>query len=176
MITQKELKNIFDYRKDGALIYRKKVSIKIKIGEEAGSISSNGYLMVSIQYRKYLNHRLVWLWHKGSFPKYILDHIDRNKHNNSIENLREVNHSCNSRNTGNREDNTSGIKGVHWDTTRHKWVVNIRIEGKTIYLGGHACLTEAAATRLAAEQAEDWPGCYTTSPAYMYLKENICQE
>ena len=67
-------------------------------GERAGSIQDKGYRTIEIGGRSYYAHRLAWLYTYGSWPNDELDHIDRNKDNNSISNLRDVSRSENNRN------------------------------------------------------------------------------
>jgi len=92
-ISQAYLKEIFDY-KDGSLIRKIKTSNRVNVGDIAGSNSGNGYLRACVLGEYFYIHRLVFMWHFGYFPNEI-DHIDGNKHNNTIENLREATHSQN---------------------------------------------------------------------------------
>jgi hypothetical protein len=107
-------------------------------------------------------------------PEHGLDHIDQDRSNNRIENLREVSQACNIRNSKQRES-LSGIKGVTWNSRYNKWRAYIMINGKNIYLGLHSDIIEAACHRLAAEQAENWEGCDKTSPAYLFVKKSLCR-
>ena len=68
-----------------------------RCGKSAGSIQSNKYVSIRIQGKAYLAHRLAWLITYGKMPKKDIDHIDRNRQNNRIDNLREVTASENSR-------------------------------------------------------------------------------
>lgn len=112
-------------------------------GKKAGSVYGNGYLYLTIFKRDYLAHRLVWLWHYGEMPKGALDHIDRNRLNNKINNLRIATKSENARNSVYRS-NTSGIKGVYFDKSRNKWASIIRLDYKNHYVGRFNTLEEAA--------------------------------
>lgn len=142
--------------------------------KEVGGISAQGYRSTSIDGRRYQVHRLVWFWHHGYFPENNIDHIDRDKLNNRIENLREASKVCNARNCGNHSHNTSGVKGVSScsKTARHgkPWKATIAINKKQRHLGVFADITEAVAHRLAAEQCLNWAGCDSCSPAYLYMK------
>ena len=79
-------------------------------------------------------HRLVYLWHFGYVPKEI-DHINGDKRDNRIENLREANRSQNMRNVKLKRNNTSGAKGVCWSKEKNKWVVRVSVNKKTIHCG-----------------------------------------
>ena len=79
----------------------------------------------------------------GFMPKY-LDHVNRNPADNRIANLRECSHSQNCMNKGQRTDNTSGFKGVHWDKESRKWRVYIEIGEKRIHIGRFDSINNAA--------------------------------
>jgi HNH endonuclease len=176
MLTQEKLKEVLCYAPDTG-IFTWKINTcrsQTKIGDSAGS-RSNGYLEICINQRRYKAHRLAWLYTHGYFPENQIDHIDRNPANNSIKNLREVSQVCNNRNTGNPKRNTSGVKGVWFCKVTKKWAAEIKILGKKIFLGRHKDFAEAVCHRLAAEQAENWDGCDSSSPAYKFVKHNICR-
>lgn len=127
--SQKELHNIFEYS-DGNLIWKNTNKI-------AGGISkSTGYCQITIKGVLYLAHRLIYMWEFGSCPTNMqIDHIDGNRSNNKIKNLRLATNNQNQHNVGKRKDNTSGYKGVSFNKQRNKFYSYIRIEGKLKYLG-----------------------------------------
>lgn len=118
----------------GLLIWRVTRGKAIK-GNTAGSIQKNGYLAVNFQGKKYLSHRLAWFLYYGSWPKYHIDHIDRNPLNNSIENLRDVSRSTNMLNTD--------AKGWEYDRRSGKYLARIMVEGRRKSLGSFKCPTAA---------------------------------
>lgn len=134
-VTQELLKELFEY-KDGNLYWIKKPSKKspIVVGEKAGYKRPTGYIAIGINKKMYLVHRLVYLYHFGTFPN-VLDHIDGNPSNNCIENLREATHRENSLNSRIRYDNTSGYKNVSWHKLRKKWYVQMKVNGKPTPIG-----------------------------------------
>lgn len=109
----------------------------------------------------------------GYWPENDIDHKDKIKHHNCIRNLRETSRQCNMRNMGNRKDNTSGVKGIHWDKLNKKWKTQISINRKRKTLGYYKDFDNAVCARLAGEQCVGWEGCDSNSPAYQYVKENI---
>ena len=131
MITQFEVKTLFNY-KDGELYWKIYRQSNAKICDLAGSIHHSGYKQISINGKSYLAHRLIFLYHHGYLPKYI-DHIDRNKLNNDINNLREVTQSQNNMNKSSVKG-SSQYKGVCWRKRRNKWETNIKINQKLKYL------------------------------------------
>jgi hypothetical protein len=126
-------KELFDY-KDGNLYWKNDNKSKKIKGVIAGYINNNGYRAIRYDGKLYLAHRLVYLWHKGYLPAEI-DHIDRNKQNNAIENLRECTKSQNHFNRSFSSTNTSGYKNVTWNKATKKWQVGLSILGKYNYFG-----------------------------------------
>tara|TARA_R110001632_G_scaffold194731_1_gene316180 strand:+ start:270 stop:815 length:546 start_codon:yes stop_codon:yes gene_type:complete len=115
--------------------------------EEAGVINGSGYRQISISVngnRKILRaHRLAWFMAYGELPN-IIDHIDHNKLNNRISNLRSCTHQQNKFNQGKYSNNTSGFKGVSFRKPNKKWMAQIAQDGKIIYLGSFNCPQEAS--------------------------------
>lgn len=138
----------------------------------AGYESPDGYTQIMVDGKNYFAHRLVWFLYHGYFPEHDLDHIDRDKSNNRLDNLREASRQCNVRNTGNRSTNTSGVKGVYWDKRDNKWYAQICISGKNKHLGLYENFDDAVMARYNKEKEVNWSGCDSSSPAYQYLKAN----
>lgn len=142
MLTQDEVKALFDYHPDGWLIWRTGRTDRYEThrgpGELAG-IVGGVYLHVSIRSAKYTIHRLVWMWHHGVWPKRI-DHINGDKLDNRIENLRECTPSQNAGNAS-----YSSMRGIE----RHgrKWRVRISTERGKIELGSYEDLGDAMIAR-----------------------------
>lgn len=106
------------------------------------SLTINGYYCASIDGVAYKLHRLCWMWWYGYNPL-IIDHIDRNRTNNRIVNLRSVNKLENNINSKIRIDNTSGYKGVYAGRNG-KWVASTQYNKKQLYLGQYPSPEEAA--------------------------------
>ena len=142
-LTLDLVNELFRYDKEtGDLIRKVSVSSRGKAGDRAGAVNGNGYYVTTIEGAKYRNHRVIFLMHHGFLPA-CLDHIDTNKLNNRIENLRPATYSQNQYNSGMRKDNTSGVKGVTWNSKSSKWQVQIKYNGKYNYLGLYRTVTEA---------------------------------
>ena len=135
MITQKELKEILEYNENtGKFFWKIKPMYNVNIGDKAGN-NHNGYTRLTINGKKYLTHRLAWLYVYGEFPKGDLDHIDNDRGNCRINNLRIANKSTNGFNRKKQANNTSGIKGVIWSKASNKWMVKIGVNKKKLYFG-----------------------------------------
>jgi hypothetical protein len=135
MLSQDELKTLLEYCPETGIFYRKvKTTNSINAGDVAGCINSIGYRTISLNNRSYLAHRLVWLYAFGYFPKFI-DHINGDRGDNRLANLREASRSENNRNCGMRSNNSSGYKGVSFVSRCNKWRAFINIDNKQIHLG-----------------------------------------
>lgn len=170
-LTQERVCVLFNYM-DGELFWKVRRS-GLRNGAVAGSPNSSGYLIIMVDGKRYLAHRLIWLYYHGYMPELDVDHINRNRLDNRVENLREVSRSCNTRNSGNYMTNKSGVKGVHWAADRGKWMAHIKVFGNDHHLGQYDDFLEAVCHRLAAEQALNWAGCDSSSPSFQYVKKHL---
>ncbi len=134
-ITQNYLKTLFEYdQKTGNLIWLKNKRQKTK-GKIAGSLGSKGHVEIKIDGIKYQAHRLVWLYLNGNFPTNQIDHINRIKSDNRIENLREVTNSENKQNIDKPRGYSNPYMGVYFHKKRKKWRSKITKEGVQYELG-----------------------------------------
>lgn len=111
-----------------------------------------GYRVVRINGQSFYSHRIAWAIHYGAVPKSSIDHIDGDKSNNRIANLRDVPHEQNCRNTKIHSNNTSGVIGVSWSKSHKSWSCEIRFQKKAKWLGRFKKLEDAVAARRAAER------------------------
>jgi len=109
------------------------------------------YISIGINRKKYLGHRLAWLYVYGEMPDEHIDHINGIGTDNSISNLREASNAKNMTNTKHYTNNTSGIKGVHLYKRTGRWIANIQKDKKNLHLGCFATIEEAANARKKAE-------------------------
>jgi len=135
MINQKYLKSILDYdRKNGTFNWKKKISRKNMVGNNAGGKNSMGYITIGISGDIYYAHRLAYLWVYGYMPKSV-DHKDGDRSNNRIANLRPCTMSQNILNSKLAKNNTSGFKGAYWSEAAQKWEASYQHNGKKNYIG-----------------------------------------
>jgi len=151
-ITAERVRELFDYDQETG-IFRWKLSPKggIPAGHVAGTPDKHGYIMIISSQRKYKAHRLAWLYQYGAFPASHIDHIDGNKANNAIANLREATRGQNMQNVKKaRKDSGSGLIGAYH---RHdgKWWSYIRLNRVQIYLGSFQTPEAAHAAYLKAK-------------------------
>jgi hypothetical protein len=131
-IDQDYVLSAFDYQ-DGQLI--RKIGRVNEIGCIAGCVhKGTGYVHIKIKAKAFKAHRLIFLYHYGYFPEFV-DHIDGNKQNNRIENLREASKQENCQNQKVRWTNSSGVKGVSWHKVNKKWKVALCKNYRSYYFG-----------------------------------------
>ena len=139
----------FDYQ-DGNLI-RKSGRVN-EIGQIAGCVhKGTGYIHVKIKAKSFKAHRLVFLYHNGFLPEFV-DHIDGDKANNRIENLRAATKEENCRNQKIRSTNKSGCKGVKWVKCKNKWQVEVCRNYKQINFGYYEDLELASLVAIEATE------------------------
>jgi hypothetical protein len=103
-------------------------------GAVAGRPNTWGHLQIGIYGRRYLSHRLAWLWMTGEWPTNTVDHKDMDPSNNRWENLRLATMSQQNMNQRPGKNNTSGVRGVSYNRLRDKHLVQIRAGGKRVFL------------------------------------------
>jgi hypothetical protein len=114
--------------------------------------SGNGYRNGRIHDRKYFAHRVIWALVNGCWPQGEIDHIDGDRSNNRINNLREATRSENERNKGRSSANTTGYKGVCRDRASGRWEAYIKLHGKRTFLGRHSTPEKAHAAYVSASK------------------------
>lgn len=146
------LKELLEYDPAiGVFIWKNKSAprSKIKVGSIAGKIRKDGYLRISVDGYRYLEHRLARFYVHGEFPfgaQNFIDHIDGNKSNNQLSNLRVCTNAENMRNRGKNSNNTTGYKGVRKDERDGRYYPRIQnpTAGRYESLGGYATPEEAS--------------------------------
>lgn len=150
------ISSLIDYNPEtGSMIWLKKESGRdwkrwnsCRAGRECGTITPMGYRKIffrpesGITFRIYC-HRIVWFMFYGKLPDGVIDHINQDKSDNRISNLRDVPHRINMQNQKRRSTNTSGFMGVSWNKACKKWHASACILGKHHYLGLFDDLDEA---------------------------------
>lgn len=148
-ITQKELKRLVSYDPLTGLFTRIVNSGgRCKAGDIAGCIS-NGYIRISISYKRILAHKLAWLYMEGYFPEHQIDHKNGIRNDNRWSNLRHVTRICNMQNMKMYDTNKSGFPGV--SKHMNKWRSGVKINKKRVFLGLYDSPLEAALARFTIE-------------------------
>lgn len=136
-LTQDILKEYLCYDPDTGIftwIKANPLGGRSRDGEAAGSINEKGYVKIKFLGKMYRAHRLAWFYMTGQFPKYKIDHIDRNRQNNKFTNLREATHIENSCNRG-LTTNQTNYKGVRYHSYSKKYQARINVNRRRFSLG-----------------------------------------
>ena len=164
-LTAEYLRSVLHYDPETGIFTRKvRTSRRVKVGDIAGYPDGHGYLQIRVQSRLYKAHRLAWLYTYGERPKGQIDHINRNRSDNRIANLRDVSHKQNQQNSGKRHDNKSGHTGIYWYKQSFKWRACIMHNYKLIHLGYYNTIEEAIYARKAGEKLY-WADTQVAEPA-----------
>jgi hypothetical protein len=111
-----------------------------------------GYLQGTIDRKHFMAHRIAWLWFHGKWPHAQIDHINGDRTDNKISNLREVTNQENALNSSRHIDNTSGETGVSFDHKSGRWHAYLNLEGKRVFNRTYVLRQEAVQARKAAER------------------------
>jgi len=149
------VREMFDYCPETGCLTAKCKSGNRGKGRLVGYLRKDGYLRASLNWRPVMVHRLVWCHVYGAWPKQFIDHINRDRSDNRIANLREASRSLNNSNTATPKTNTSGFQGVSWHKRIGAWHANISIGSKKKSLGYFEKPEAAHAEYLKAKSARD---------------------
>jgi hypothetical protein len=144
MLTIEQLKEVLEYNPDtGLFTWLKSNGRRAKVGNVAGC-KNKGYIVIKINRKRHLAHRLAYLYMAGNFPENLIDHINHIRDDNRWTNLRDATCSQNDANRVKQKNNTSGYKGVRWNKTTKKWRAKIRYMNKDIHIGVYTTPQEAS--------------------------------
>jgi hypothetical protein len=152
IVTRERVLELLTYCPASGIFTRNTAVSGRPAGSQAGAITRNGYLQISIDGTLIYAHRLAWFVCYGYFPR-VADHVNRNRLDNRIANLRDVTPKQNAENSKHYKNNTSGYKGVMWDRRYQKWVAIVNHNGRRVYVGRFVDVYDAhqAYTRKVAE-------------------------
>jgi hypothetical protein len=152
-LTQERLKEVLNYcPESGVFVWIGKTAGQRKFGNVAGTTSVSGYRDIKVDGTLFRAHRLAWLYVYGEFPPDQIDHINREKADNRLVNLRAVTQSENQHNSNLKITNKSGFKGVCYHKNNKKWCAQIRLNSVSKNLGYFASPEAAGAAYLAAQK------------------------
>lgn len=148
MLTVEQLRAALDYNPETGVFTRKAPSHSRRSQGpwHIGYLSPDGYRYLRVNGKRYLEHRLAWFHVHGTWPSEI-DHINGAKDDNRFVNLREATRSQNMANGPRQKNNTSGVRGVHFDKANRRWMAYIQVDGKFKNLGRFDSMDAATAAR-----------------------------
>jgi hypothetical protein len=151
--TLERVREVVDYQSiSGEFVWKIALTGSVRAGERAGGVSPSGYRRITIDGTIIAAHRLAWFYNHGVWPTNGMDHINGQKLDNRLENLRDSTGSVSSFNRGRMINNTSGIVGVRWIARNKKWGAEIQVNRKRIWLGHYDNVRDAQAARAKAER------------------------
>jgi len=150
ILTREYLRSILDYDLLTGNFIWTAIRKGVKKHKIAGSVNGNGYHNIYIDGRNHRAHRLAFMYILGHVPEYI-DHINQDKLDNRWINLRPTTKSQNARNAKKYDTNTSGHVGIIWQPRYQKWLAQMVVDYKQLYLGRFNDINDAIAARKAAE-------------------------
>jgi hypothetical protein len=148
-ITQADLKKILFYDPTTGVFTWLIKTGRSKAGKVAGTVNMYGYLVITIRGFKFQASRLAWLYVYGVWPNTI-DHINHNRTDNNIKNLRNVDCIENRKNVSLKKMNSSGFNGVRYEPKRKKWRAEINDMYRKVFIGRFDRIEDAIAARKAA--------------------------
>lgn len=114
-------------------------------GNDAGYFDARGYRRVKLFRKRHYAHRIIFEMDRGPIPEGLqVDHIDQNKSNNRLDNLRLATNAENQHNRRRNSANRSGVKGVSWSSARQKYYAHLVVNGKSVLHHSFSSLDEAA--------------------------------
>jgi hypothetical protein len=150
VVTVEQLREVLSYDKDtGEFYWKKKVANRVSIGDLTGRMQRGGYLLICIKNKRYLAHRLAWLYVYGKWPINQLDHINGIRSDNRICNLRDATRCNNAQNKKVQANNKLGVKGVEFHACG-KYRSTIWKDNKRYHLGLFDSVEQASAAYAAA--------------------------
>lgn len=149
-------------RETGYLTWFKRTGGHMAVGYRAGHIAPNGYRRITLVGRRYMAHRLVWLFETGEWPEQWVDHISGDKDDNRVSNLRLATTAENNANSSIlAKANKSGFRGVCFRKDRNTYIAYIYVNGKIKLLGSFKDAVRAA--RAAADARKKQWGEFATA-------------
>lgn len=154
-LTQQRALELLNYDPEtGVLTWRVRKAIRTAPGSVAGTVNAEGYRRVEIDGRAYAAHQLAWFMTHGAWGRPLLDHINGDRLDNRLCNLRVADNFLNHQNRRKGWRNSvSGMLGVDYVARgKSRWRARILVDGKSIYLGRYGTAEEAHAAYLEAKR------------------------
>lgn len=143
-VSIERLRSLFDYDPDtGSLVWKARTSNRVTIGSRAPNIDSKGYSRVGVDRRQHRVHRIIWALYYGAWPLKQIDHINCDRTDNRITNLRLATESQNKANRRKNKNNTTGHKGVTKMKRGKPFSAQITHNRRAYYLGTFNTADEA---------------------------------
>lgn len=151
-VTWTRLLEVLEYNPETGIFINRGHRKGATVGSVSGCINKDGYNTIKIDGTLYFAHRLAWFYCFQEWPENDIDHIDRVRSNNRLDNLRDITLAQNNCNKSIKSNNKTGFKGVYYKADKNKYHAQITLNGKKKHLGYFVTAEEASAVyNLAAE-------------------------
>lgn len=152
-LTQAKLRSVLHYDPvTGIFTYLVRRGFRVKVGDVAGALSSNGYVRLSVNYRRYYGQRLAWLYMTGEWPRRQVDHKNTIRSDNRWTNLRPATNRLNNENRrAAHSSNITGFLGAG-PTRNGNYRARIYARGRERHLGVFDTPEQAHAAYVAAKR------------------------
>jgi hypothetical protein len=154
-LTQERLKEVLDYNPEtGVFVWKVQNGKRIKAGDIAGNVNKRGYTAIGVDCNLFRAHRLAWFYVYGKWPNDLIDHINGQRSDNRICNLRDVSNQVNLQNQKRATSGKTSTEylGVYKTTNIKPWRAQIDVDKKTRHLGYYKTPEEANETYLKAKR------------------------
>jgi len=154
-MNQHDVHRLFHYEpQTGVFTWKVSPGGRGKVGAVAGTKDGEGYTIIRYRGRGYKSHRLAWLYVYGEFPRGLIDHVNGDKSDNRLSNLRDVDHLVNAQNVKQANKNgRSGLRWVSWFEQYKKWKASFILMKKSYFVGYFECKQTAYEAAKAARAA-----------------------
>lgn len=151
-LTAERVRELLNYDPETGVFTRRTRGRGIPLHGRAGSNAGAGYLHMRVEGCTYMLHRLAWLHYYGEWPKHNIDHIDRDRSNNAIQNLRDVRQTINKQNCVYAPNGSTGERNIWYGERRGRmrYRVSIKAQGRRPLQRWFDTLDEAIVARDAA--------------------------
>jgi hypothetical protein len=135
-LSATRVRELLDYDPETGHFYWRVSRGRVSRGSLAGGVHIDGYVLITLDGRIYRSHRLAWLYTHGAWPNGEIDHINGDRTDNRVINLRDTTRAENSQNQRHsRKGSKAGLIGVSWQKITRRWQARIFVSGKNKHLG-----------------------------------------
>lgn len=155
MLTAERVRDTLNYDPEtGALSWKIRMGSRAMPGKPITCLDSHGYIVLRLDRRLYRAHRIAWLHATGAHPEHDIDHINGQRSDNRLSNLRDVPRSINLQNSNATVTKArAGLCGAVFDRRSGKYLPSIVANGKRVLLGTHKTPESAHLAYMAAKAA-----------------------
>ena len=155
-VNQTRIKELLDYNQDtGVFVWKVDRGNQTHAGDIAGNFTHEGYKRIKVDGKEYKAHRLAWMYVYGTMTEEKqIDHVNHDRSDNRIKNLRLVTHSSNQKNRLLNKNNTTGVCGVR--KRGNRFIAELKHNGVSMHLGSYDNFFDAVAARKSAQNVHNF--------------------